>query len=122
MFSSSASLTCSWPRGLPENKQDISHRREPEVPESRAPDLQEVLPGSSFSWISNTVSSRWQTGGLSFTSSTSITRVPVPVAGASAGGQMAERLGSWAISQKTLCPYARHFTLLASRGMSLYLL
>ena len=49
------------------------------------------------------------------------------------GGQMAERLGSRAINQKvaslipgsekmTLCPWARHFTLLASGGLSLYLL
>ena len=45
---------------------------------------------------------------------------------------MAERLGNWAINQKVaglipgceqikLCPWARHFTLLASGGMSLYL-
>ena len=45
---------------------------------------------------------------------------------------MAERLGNGAINQKVpgsilgsaklCCPWARHFTLLASGGMSLYLL
>ena len=48
------------------------------------------------------------------------------------GGQMAERLGNRATNQKVagsitgrkmlLCPRARHFTLLAWGGMSLYLL
>ena len=47
------------------------------------------------------------------------------------GGQMAERLGNRAVNQKvsgsipsvpmTFCPWARHFTLLDSGGMSLYL-
>ena len=48
------------------------------------------------------------------------------------GGQMAERFGNRAINQMvagsipsrakmTLCPWARHFTVLASGGMSLYL-
>ena len=55
------------------------------------------------------------------------------VEGGKPGGQMAERLGNQAINEKvdssipghakiTLCPWARHFTLLASGGMSLYLL
>ena len=49
------------------------------------------------------------------------------------GSQVAERLGNWAsnpkvagfysrLCQMTLCPWARHFTLLASGRMSLYLL
>ena len=49
------------------------------------------------------------------------------------GRQMDERLGNWAINQKvagsipghgkmTLCPWARHFTLVGLGGMSLYLL
>ena len=52
------------------------------------------------------------------------------VGGASQGGQMAERLGNRAINQKvaglipghvkmTMCPWARHFNLFASGGMSL---
>ena len=49
------------------------------------------------------------------------------------GNQLAERLENWAINEKVagsipavqkmmLCPWARQFTLLASRRMALYLL